>query len=166
MTTNRPLVAALAALTLSAAGCGEEQPATAHVSIENDFDNPELAFNPPWTICEAAYQGVDFGQVAIGATSAQKEVEAGLDNVLMVAAWNDPDCAPEHALPIASKHEEEVVAGQQRTIVIGLPNHQGPCPPEGVAPIPEALYERIRTRWPAYGFKAYAERTLNPQCVK
>jgi MoxR-like ATPase len=83
----------------------------------------------------------------------------------MVAAWDDPSCALENCLPIASKNEEEVVDGQRRTIVIGLPNHQGPCPPEGVPPIPEAQYERIRALWPSYGFEPYADRAQNPQCL-
>ncbi|HCF57008.1 MAG TPA: hypothetical protein DFS52_03300 [Myxococcales bacterium] len=159
-----PLLAA--AFVLSSAACGGEEQAPARVSIKNDFANPEMARNPPWTICKAAFQGVDFGKIAIDATSEEKEVEPGLDYVLMVAAWDDPDCDPAHALPIASKNEEEVVPGQRRTIAINMPNHQGPCPPEGVAPIPEAVYERIRERWPELGFKAYAERTLNPQCAK
>jgi hypothetical protein len=46
-----------------------------------------------------------------------------------------------------------------------MPNHQGPCPPEGVAPIPEAQYERIRELWPDYGFTAYEDRKQNTQCA-
>jgi hypothetical protein len=138
---------------------------TGNVRIRNDFNNPEMVFQPPWTICEAAYMGVEFGTIPIGETSAVLEVPAGLDNVLMVAAWNDPDCNPAHCLPIASRNEEELVDGQERTISINLPNHQGPCPPEGVAPIPEVLYDRIRALYPAYGFKPYAERQQNPQCL-
>jgi hypothetical protein len=37
-------------------------------------------------------------------------------------------------------------------------------PPEGVAPIPQAQYDRIRELWPELGFKPYAERTENTQC--
>ncbi|MGI5861235.1 MAG: hypothetical protein ACOX6T_04150 [Myxococcales bacterium] len=155
-----------AAFILPCTGCDGEETTPARVSIKNDFANPEMARNPPWTICKAAFQGVEFGKIPVGATSEEKEVEPGLDYVLMVAAWDDPDCDPAHALPIASKNEEEVVAGQTRTLAINMPNHQGPCPPEGVAPVPEEVYERIRDRWPEYGFKPYAERTLNPQCAK
>jgi hypothetical protein len=147
-----------------AAACTEEE-GTALVTLHDDFDNPEMSFQPPWTICESSYLGVEFGKIGIGELSAEQEVVPGLDYVLMVAAWDDPDCNPEHCLPIASKNEEEVVDGQSRTIAINLPNHQGPCPPEGVQPIPEDLYDRILELWPEYGFKPYAERTENPQCL-
>ena len=82
--------------------------------------------------------GLDVADVGIGLgqTSTQKEVTPGLDHVLLVAAYGDATCAAENCLPIASKNEEEVVSGQQRTIALNMPNHQGPCPPEGVAPIP------------------------------
>lgn len=149
-------------------GCSSDEagPAkTAFVSIKNDFDNPLNAFNPPWTICTASYLGTPFDTIAIGATSPEKQVAPGLDNVIMVAAWNDPTCSPAHALPIASKNEEEVVGGQHRTIATNLQNHQGPCPPIGVAPIPQALYDRITALWPEYGFKPYAGRTQNTQCL-
>jgi len=142
----------------------ENEGAKAKVRIKNDFNNPEMAFNPPWTICKSSFMGVEFGKIGIGETSEEKEVDAGMDYVLMVAAWDDPDCSPEHCLPIASKNEEEVVANQQRTIAINLPNHQGPCPPEGVEPIPEQLYNRILNLWPEYNFKPYSQRTENPQC--
>ncbi len=136
------------------------------VLLKNDFNNAEIeGFQPPWTICEASYLGTSFGHIGIGETSAEAEVDPGLDYVLMVAAWDDPTCAPEHCLPIASRNEEEVVAGQSRTIAINLPNHQGPCPPEGVPPIPEALYNRILALWPGYSFTPYAQRTENPQCL-
>jgi hypothetical protein len=149
-------------------GCSSDEegvPKTAFVSIDNDFDNPANTFNPPWTICKASYMGVQFDTIAIGATSPEKQVAPGLDNVLMVAAWKAPDCNPAHALPIASRLEEEVVDGQHRTIAINLQNHQGACPPTGVAPIPQALYDRILALWPEYGFKPYAEKALNTQCV-
>ena len=165
----RRLMAACATLVTACllAACGGDDGAqTAQVSIENDFDNPELDFQPPWTICESSYLGVEFGKIKSGKTSANKEVEPGLDYVLMVAAWDDPACSPEHCLPIASKNEEEVVDGQRRTIAINLPNHQGPCPPEGVAPIPEAQYKRILKLWPDYEFEPYARRADNPQCAE
>ncbi|MCD6496936.1 MAG: hypothetical protein J7M25_01345 [Deltaproteobacteria bacterium] len=153
------------ALGLTVQACGDDSNiGTAYVSIKNDFNNPEMNFQPPWTICKVSYMGVNFGPIAIGDTSEEMEVEPGLDYVLMVAAWDDPDCHPEHCLPIASKNEEEVVDGQHRTIAINLANHQGPCPPEGVPPIPEEQYERIRQLWPEYGFKPYDQRTQNPQC--
>lgn len=150
--------------SLGLTACGEDSDEPATVRLHNDFDNPEMSFQPPWTICDASYRGVEFGGVQQGEVSDAKEVEPGLDYVLMVAAWNDPDCNAENCLPLASKEEEEVVAGQERTISISLPNHQGPCPPEGVAPIPEATYERIRSLYPEYGFEPYADRTQNPQC--
>lgn len=157
--------AAVLATALVFNGCGGDGTGTAVVAIDNDFDNPALARQPPWTICEASYLGVDFGRIARGETSAERELSPGLDYVLMVAAWNDPSCDPAHCLPLASKQEEEVVDGQRRTIAINLANHQGPCPPEGVPPLPEAQYQRILERWPAFGFKPYAERSQNPQCL-
>ncbi len=168
---GRPLSGAILSLgfvalgLLPLAGCSEDEAASpARVRLHDDFDNATFERVPLWTICESSYLGVEFGFIPRGETSAVEEVEPGLDYVLMVAAWDDPDCAPEHCLPLASKQEEEVVAGQERTISLNLPNHQGPCPPEGVAPIPEAQYERIRALWPAYGFRPYAERAQNPQC--
>lgn len=147
-------------------GCVDDSEGWATVSLHNDFNNPELAFQPPWTICESYYLGVEFGRIGIGETSVGQQVTPGLDFVLMVAAWDDPECDPRHCLPIASKNEEEVVDGQTRTIGISLPNHQGPCPPEGVPPIPEVTYERIRELWPEYGFKPYDGRRENLQCAK
>jgi hypothetical protein len=146
------------------ASCGNSDKGEAIVSIKNNFNNPEMAFQPPWTLCKSSYLRVEFGKIGMGETSAEKTVTPGLDYVLMVAAWNDPDCNPEHCLPIASKNEEEVVDGQSRTIALNMPNHQGPCPPEGVPPIPEAQYERIRTLWPEFNFKSYDQRTENAQC--
>jgi hypothetical protein len=146
-------------------GCAGDEVGSATVRIENDFDNPDLPFQPPWTLCEVSYLDVEFGKVPHGATSPAREVAPGLDYVLMVAAWDDPDCAPENCLPLASKGEEEVVDGQTRTIVLSLPNHQGACPPEGVAPMAQELYERLLALWPEYGFKPYAERTQNSQCL-
>ena len=163
--TGRARVAVLA-LSLSAAwSCGGEDEGSGRVRIKNDFDNPEMPFNPPWTICESSYAGVEFGKLDIGASSDEREVPAGLDFVLMVAAWDDPTCAPENCLPIAGKNGEEVVDGQTRTIAINMPNHQGPCPPEGVVPIPQEQYDRILALWPEYGFEPYARRAENPQCV-
>ena len=142
----------IAWLLLLLTACGDGG-GTAHVSLKNDFDNPLMAANPPWTICHSSYLGVELGPIEIGKTSPQVAVTPGLDNVLMVAAWNDPTCAVAHCLPIASKNEEEVVDGQTRTIAINMPNHQGPCPPQGVQPVSQALYDRILALWPSYGFK-------------
>ena len=145
--------------------CESERDPEAMVRIKNDFNNAEIeGFQPPWTICEASYLGADFGKVAIGKTSSEKTVSPGLDYVLMVAAWDDPTCAPESCLPIASKNEEEVVDGQSRTIAINMPNHQGPCPPEGVPPIPEAQYDRVLALWPDCGFEPYDRRAENTEC--
>ena len=160
-------VAAWVVVCALAAGCGGSESKVAFASIQNDFNDPAISgFQPPWTICKASYLGVAFDQVAIGATSAEKQVEAGIDNVLMVAAWDDPTCDPAHALPIASKNAEETVPGQHRTVVISMPNHQGPCPPEGVQPIPQALYDRILALWPEFNFKPYDQRTQNTQCLQ
>jgi len=160
------IVGILLTLSVVSVGCDEgDEGGSATVSIMNDFNNTEMAYQPPWTICDSSFLGVEFGEIALGATSATLEVEPGLDHVLMVAAWDDPTCAPENCLPIASKSEEEVVDGQTRTIAINMANHQGPCPPEGVEPIPEDVYNRILALWPDYGFKAYAERTENTQCL-
>lgn len=148
-----------------AAGCSSENTGTALVRIHNDFNNPEMTMHPPWTICESSYRGVGFGKISLDASTMELEVPAGLDNVLMVAAWDDPDCNPENCLPIASRNAEETVDGQSRTIHINLMNHQGPCPPEGVAPIPEELYNRILELWPEYDFLPYAQRTENTQCL-
>jgi|WetSurMetagenome_2_1015567.scaffolds.fasta_scaffold00334_12 hypothetical protein len=144
--------------------CSPTSPKNATVRIKNYFNNPDNAYNPPWTIMKCSYRGVDFGKIAIGDSSEAKEVEPGLDYVLMVAAWDDTSGTASNCLPIASKIEEEVVDGQTRTIVIQLSNHQGPCPPEGVTPIPETAYDRILTLWPEYAFHSYADRALNPQC--
>jgi hypothetical protein len=154
----------LASIALGLGACGDDEGGRATVQIHNDFDNPQMDFQPPWTICESWYLGVQFGAVPIGETSAASDVTPGLGHVLMVAAWDDPDCSAEHCLPLASKHEEEAVDRQRRTIALNLPNHQGPCPPEGVEPIPEERYEQIRTLWPEYEFAAYADRADNPQC--
>jgi hypothetical protein len=144
-------------------GCGEDD-GSALVRLHNDFDNPELDRQPLWTICDSSYLEVEFGKVLRSDLSDEQEVGAGMDYVLMVGAWDDPACAVEHCLPLASKNEEEVLSGQTRTIALNLPNHQGPCPPEGIAPMPEELYERIRQRWPDYSFLPYAQRTEHPQC--
>lgn len=142
----------------------QEEPAK--VRIKNDFNNAELGdYQPPWTICESSYLDTAFGKIGIGEKSVEKEVSPGLDYVLMVAAWDDPDCASENCLPIASKNEEEVIDGQIRTIEINLPNHQGPCPPEGTPPIPRAQYDRILAIWPEYNFKPYEQRTENTVCL-
>jgi hypothetical protein len=145
--------------------CNTTDPAErATVRIKNDFSNPSLDRKPPWIIAKCSYRGVDFGKILLDDSSAAKEVDPGLDYVLMVASWDDTACSTQNCLPITSKIEEEVVDGQTRTITLNGPNHQGPCPPEGVPPIPEALYNRILELWPGYGFKPYAERAQNPQC--
>jgi len=158
------VLASLPVVAAALAGCGGGGEGSALVKIKNDFNKPAMQVKPPWTICKSSYLGVDFGKIATGETSAERKVAPGLDYVLMVAAWDDPSCSPAHSLPIASKSEEEVVDGQSRTIAINMPNHQGPCPPEGVPPIPEAQYERIRTLWPECAFAPYAQRSENPQC--
>lgn len=159
------VLANLLLASLLLAGCVGDDPGSAQVQLQNDFDNPAAPFQPPWTICESSYVGVDFGKVGLGETSVAHTVTPGLDYVLMVAAWDDPTCAPENCLPLVSAAEEEVVDGQVRTIALSLANHQGACPPTGVAPMPEAEYDRILALWPSYGFKTYAERTLNTQCL-
>ena len=144
----------------------DDDNATASVQIKNDFNNPEMDYQPPWTICQSAYMGVEFGQIRTGQTSSMEKVTTGIDYVLMVAAWNDLTCAPENCLPIASKNQEEVVDGQTRIININMPNHQGPCPPEGVQPVPAAQYNRILALWPEYDFLPYAQRAQNAQCLE
>lgn len=156
----------LLSISVAVIGCDEgDEGGFATVSIMNDFNNPDMDYQPPWTICESSYLDVEFGEISLGATSAAMEVTPGLDYVLMVAAWDDPTCAPENCLPLATANEEEVVDGQTRTIAVNMMNHQGPCPPEGVEPIPEDAYNRILALWPDYGFKPYAERTENTQCL-
>lgn len=160
----------VAALAPAVVACGgpedqDEDPPKARVRLHNDFNNASMARKPPWTICESSYLDASFGKIGLGETSAEQEVEPGLDYVLMVAAWDDPTCNPDNCLPIATRNEEEVVEGQTRTIAITMPNHQGPCPPEGVAPIPEAQYNRILQLWPQYAFKPYAQRTENTECL-
>ena len=166
MRNERHALALILAALLALAGCGGlGEEASAYASIKNDFNNPEMPKKPPWTICKSSYLAVEFGAIDLDATSAEQEVEAGLDYVLMVAAWDDPTCSIEKTLPIASKNEEEIVPGQHRTISINMANHQGPCPPEGVAPIPQILYDRILALWPEFGFLPYNQRTQNPECL-
>ncbi|MBN2035800.1 MAG: hypothetical protein JW768_03580 [Chitinispirillaceae bacterium] len=155
------LFAAAAVVTVS---CGDNPNEPAAVRIKNNFNDTNEARTPPWTICRCNYRGVEFGKILLGDTSAAHEVAAGLDYVLMVASWDDTACSTSNCLPIASKIEEEVVEGQTRVISIQASNHQGPCPPAGIAPIPEDLYNRILALWPEYGFETYANRALNPQC--
>ncbi len=157
----------LAAIPLGVA-CSSSDDASdvAHVQLQNDFNDPKITgFQPPWTICKSSYQGVEFGKIEIGKTSDVLDVPAGLDYVLMVAAWDDPTCSPAKSLPIATANREEVVSGQTRTIAVAMTNHQGPCPPEGVPPIQQEQYDRILKLWPEYNFKAYADRALNSQCA-
>jgi|GEM_PF-804723 len=157
-------IAALA--SLAACGSSDDTSSPAHVRIMNDFNDPQItSFQPPWTICKSSFQGVEFGKIEIGQTSDTQDVPPGLDYVLMVAAWDDPSCSPAKSLPIATKNKEEVVSGQIRTIAVGMTNHQGPCPPEGVPPIPQEQYDRILALWPEYGFMPYADRMQNAQCA-
>lgn len=159
------LLGAVAFVLLVACGSSDDASA-AHVQIQNDFNAPQITgFQPPWTICKSSYQGVEFGKIAIGETSDAHDVPAGIDYVLMVAAWDDPTCAPEKSVPVATKNKEEVVSGQTRTIAVAMTNHQGPCPPEGVPPIPEEQYDRILGLWPEYGFQDYAGRAQNTLCA-
>jgi len=61
---------------------------TAYVSIQNDFNDPDMATcQPPSTICRSQHLGVDFGQIGLGEMSAEKPVEGLIDHVLTVAAW-------------------------------------------------------------------------------
>lgn len=161
-----PVVVAGAFLMFLASACGTDSEDPATVRIENDFDNTTFERQPPWTICEASYGGAFWTDIGIGETSEPAEAAPGLEYVLMVCAWEDPSCAPENCLPIASANEEETVSGQERTIVINVPNHQGPCPPEhlGIEGIPQDLYDRILELWPDYGFLPYDQRRDNPQC--
>ena len=100
------------ALVLLLIGCGDDSVGTAMVTLHNDFDNPEFDRTPPWTICHAHYMGTDWDTpVLLGEESEEKETEAGLGYVFMVLSWDDPSCAPEHCLPVASRNEEETVDG-------------------------------------------------------
>jgi hypothetical protein len=164
--TLAPLLALAAAPFGAACSSSDSSSDVAHVQLMNDFNDPQITtFQPPWTICKSSYQGIEFGKIELGKTSDSHDVPAGLDYLLMVAAWDDPTCEPSHCLPIATKNKEEVVSGQTRTIAIAMTNHQGPCPPEGVPPIPQEQYDRIVKLWPEYGFKAYADRAQNAQCA-
>jgi len=165
--TSRALVSVCLLCCLGSACGGDDEDAKATVSLLNDFNNPNFTRQPPWVICQAYYGGVIFDEVLEhGETSTPLQVEAGQDYVLMILSWADATCAAENCLPVASKNEEETVDGQTRTIALNVPNHQGPCPPEeGITPIPEDLYNRILALWPEYGFKPYAERKQNPQCL-
>lgn len=166
---RRWMFATIASAALLAFGCSDDDggsSANAKVIIKNDFNNPDSERKPPWTVCESSFRDVAFGRIDLGASSEEKEVTPGEGLVYMVAAWKDPSCAPENCLPLATKNLEEVVSGQTRTITLSVNNHQGPCPPEGVQPIPEEIYNKILELWPTYAFKPYAERLKNPKCVK
>ena len=159
------LVVAALVTQLGCSNDDNDKSATATVSIKNDFNNSTMAYQPPWTICESYYLAQQFGKIGLGDTSGAKKVVPGLDYVLMVAAWDDTSCNPNNALPLASASEEEIDDGQTRTIALNMMNHQGPCPPEGVEPIPEAQYDRVLALWPSYNFKPYAQRTENTECT-
>jgi hypothetical protein len=165
--TSCPLLTVtLCCLAAVVSACGGDEEKTATVSLKNDFNNPTAPAQPPWTVCHAWYNGTLFDKILLGATSAPQKVTAGLGPIYLIGSWNDPDCNPAHCLPLATKTDEETVPGQQRTIALVMTNHQGPCPPEGVQPIPEALYNKVLALWPEYQLKPYADRTKNPQCVK
>ena len=157
MTRTLPLLCALQLL-----GAGGDDEAFATVTLENDFDDPDFPM-PPWTICEAHYGGTYYDEaLSPGDVGTAQPVDPGLDYVYMVASFGDPSC--ESPAPLATRMEEETLPGQTRTIAISVPNHQGPCPPMGVPPIPEAQYERVRELFPEYDFPPYAERLSLPLC--
>jgi hypothetical protein len=162
-------IAALALMTPLAFlffACGNSSISSdkATAAIFNDFNSTAFDFSPPWTICQSYYLGTQFGEIALGATSAKKTVDAGSDYVLMVAAWADPTCNPVNCVPIASADPQEIDPGQVETITMDVNDHQGPCPPEGVEPIPEAQYNRIAALWPSYNFYPYAQRAQAKAC--
>jgi hypothetical protein len=161
-------IAGIVLAAVLAACSGLDSGGTAYVRIFNDFNDPSVSantFQPPWTICESSYRGTEFGRIGLEETSYELAVTPGDDYVLMVAAWNDPTCKIANCLPIAGTSLEETVDGQHRTITMQYNNHAGPCPPTGIAPIPEAQYDRILALWPTYKFLPYAERTQNPECL-
>jgi len=148
-------------------GCGDDGAGSAQVAIENDFDNPTFDAQPPWTICDAWFQGTYFGLIPRGERSEVMDVEPGVGLVYMVAAFADPTCAPENTLPLATVMDEEAIAGVERTVFINLPNHRGPCPPRmDIPPIPEDSYDRVLELFPDYAFEPYADRGQNPQCLE
>jgi hypothetical protein len=160
-------LALILALAVAFFACGSSPTSTnekATAQLKNDFNDPNFDFQPPWTICQSSYLGTQFGEIAIGGLSDTKVVNPGYDYVLLVAAWNDPTCNPVNCLPVASANPEEIDPGQFRTISLDVNNHQGPCPPEGVEPIPEAQYDRIAKLWPSYNFLPYAQRTNAKAC--
>lgn len=147
------------------AGCASEP---AVVTLINDFNNPDAARQPPWILCDASYNGTDLAldpPLAGGEASEPVEVEPGLARVLMVASWGDAACTPDTTLPLVTAVEEETLPGQTRDILVGLPNHRGPCPPEGIEPMAEADYDAVLAAFPDYGFEPYATREANPQCA-
>ena len=154
------LVAGAAIMSCNVTDPQEKQTAT--VRIVNGFPTTTP---PPWTIADCSYNGVEFGKIVRGDTSAPMEVPAGYDYLLMVCAWDDTACSTQNCLPIATRAREEVVEGQTRIITVTMENHQGPCPPNpAVQPLSQELYDRILQIWPEYGFKPYVDRAQNPQC--
>jgi hypothetical protein len=159
-TSGRALLSILA-IAVGLTGCGDDTE-MAFVTLENDFDDPMFPM-PPWTICEASYGGTFFDEpLSAGDVGIEQPVEPGLDYVYMVASFGDPTCAD--PVPLATRMEEETLPGQRRTIAISVPNHQGPCPPMGVPPIPEAQYERVRELFGDYEFPPYADRLSLSLC--
>jgi len=137
----------------------------AWASIKNDFNNPAMAYQPPWTICRSSYMGVDFGTIAIGDTSPEKQVKAGLDYVMLVGGHGAiPTCSP-NLLALATSTEQEIVPGQHETIAMNMATHQGPCPARGSPPSPRQFTNRILALWPEFNFQPYATRTQNTECL-
>ena len=97
-----------------AAGCGSDDSGAAFASIKNDFNNPAMAYQPPWTICQSSYLGVDFGTIAIGDTSPEKQVTAGLDYVLLVGAWSDRPAAPQLPCPWRARARKRSFRGSTK----------------------------------------------------
>jgi len=138
-----------------AAGCGVTTAVRPGPASRTTSTTRPWRTKPPWTICRSSYMGVDFGTIAIGDTSPEKQVKAGLDYVMLVGAWSDPTCSPATSLPLATSTEQEIVPGQHETIAMNMATHQGPCPPEGVAPSPRQF---TIVFWPS-GLSSTSSRT-------
>jgi hypothetical protein len=162
---NALAVSLLATAGTLAGGCGDDGAEPALVAIENDFDNPTFDAQPPWTLCDAWFQGTYFGRIPRGERSELLEVEPGVGLVFMVASFADPDCNDDNLLPLATVMDEEALAGVERTVFINLPNHRGPCPPRMDVPmISEESYNRVLELFPDAPFEPYERRTENTQC--
>ena len=75
------------------------------------------------------------------------------------------DLQPRNLFAAGEQQRDRNSSGQHETITMEMANHQGPCPPEGVAPIPEAVYDRIIALWPEFNFQPYATRAQNTECL-